>query len=608
MYRGSWLLVLLPLLIAALSVARPDPLPAPPLPPTFDEQAAAALARDLARLHPNRAPATEGALGAARWVRSQLAAYGYGRSRGRSLRVDRFSTEVAGLGRVELVNVSAVVDGPADDAIVVLAHRDDSGLGPGANDNGSGTGALLELARGYAGGGSAQVRPEHDLVFVSTDGGAFGGVGAERVAARALRDRILAVVNLDSVAGAGRPRLEIAGDGPRSPSGTLVATAAARIEEQTGTEPGRPGAIGQLVDLALPFSLYEQAPFVGRKIPAITLTTSGSRPPEPRTDDAERLRETRLGELGRAAQLLVGSLDQVEFDGRTSSYLYLGARHVRGWAIEIALIAALLPFLIASVDLFARCRRRGIALGPAVRSYRSRLGFWLFAGALFQLFAVAGIWPDGAARPVNPQSAAAGDWPVLGLLGLAALALPAWLVTRARLLPRRPLSETEALAGHAAALLALALVSLLVVATNAFALVFLLPSLHAWLWLPQLRDRPAAARAAVLLLGLAGPAMVVLSFAIRFGLGLDAPWYVAELVALGYIPLPAFVFFLAWAAAAAQLTTLAAGRYAPYPSAAERPPGGPIRGLVRAVILRILRRRARRRGAVPARHPAGARP
>ena len=77
----------------------------------------------------------------------------------------------------------------------------------------------------------------------------------------------------------------------------------------------------------------------------------------------------------------------------------------------------------------------------------------------------------------------------------------------------------------------------------------------------------------------------------RFGLGLDAPWYLAELVAIGYVSIVAFVLVLCWLAGAAQLTAIATGRYAPYPSAAERPPLGPIRSTVRARRPRRPRRR-----------------
>jgi uncharacterized protein with von Willebrand factor type A (vWA) domain len=47
------------------------------------------------------------------------------------------------------------------------------------------------------------------------------------------------------------------------------------------------------------------------------------------------------------------------------------------------------------------------------------------------------------------------------------------------------------------------------------------------------------------------------------------------------------------AAAAAQLAAAVVGRYAPYPAAHERGPRGPIRELVRTVVLAI--RAARRR-------------
>jgi hypothetical protein len=262
---------------------------------------------------------------------------------------------------------------------------------------------------------------------------------------------------------------------------------------------------------------------------------------------------------------------------------------VRGWAIELVLIGALLPFLAATVDLFARCRRRRIRVAPALRSYRSRLAFWVWCGAVFGLFGLAGVWRGGSARPPSLDSV---QWPTGGLVALAALAGVGWLVARDRLLPRRPVRTEEELAGHTAALLALGVVGLLVVATNPFGLVFLLPSLHIWLWLPQVRERQAWVRAAVLLAGLAGPALLVWSFAGRYGLGWDAPWYIAWLFAIGYAPLPAFVVTLAWAAAAGQLAALACGRYAPYPPAAERPPRGPVRQTIRRLVLARRRRRA----------------
>src|SRR5205823_14269713 len=109
-------------------------------------------------------------------------------------------------------------------------------------------------------GGGRRVTPAHRILFLSTDGGSSGGLGAEHFAAEAARRKdVVAVVNLDSLGGTGRPRLEFAGDTTRSPAASLVETAALRILEQTGSRPSRPSALRQLVDLAFPFSLYAQA-------------------------------------------------------------------------------------------------------------------------------------------------------------------------------------------------------------------------------------------------------------------------------------------------------------------------------------------------------------
>jgi hypothetical protein len=588
MYRGTWLVVALPLLVAAFSVSRPAPLAAPPLPPAFDRTAVRALATDLARTHPDRFPGSAGATGAAQWFSDQLAPYGF------KTHADTFFATIPGHGRVRLENLVAIAQGRSPDTIVVMAHRDNTGTGPGANDNASGTAALIELARGYANpGGALRARPTHRIVFLSTDGGAFGGLGAAHFAADRVQSRdVVAVVNLVAIGGDGRPRLELAGDSPRSPAASLVESAADRVLDQTGSLPTRPSALRQLIDLAFPFSVYEQAPFVARGIPAVTLTTARDRPPASFQDTPEGLNPDRLAQVGRSTQELLSSLDQgLELAQGTSSYVYLGPRIVRGWALELVLIAALLPFLAAAVDLFARCRRRRIPLTPALRSFRSRLGFWLFVGLLFALLGFAGAWPQGAPRPPSLESSAATKVAFLPVVVLLLGSALAWLVARERLLPRRPVVPEEELAGYTAAFLALAVVSLLVVGTNAFALVFVLPSLHAWLWLPQVRGRTAWPRAFLVVAGLAGPLVLLWSLGSRYGLGLHAPWYLAVLVSVGYVPLTTVAVVLAWAAAAGQVAALATGRYAPYPGPRERPRLGPIRSIVRSVVLGILRRR-----------------
>jgi hypothetical protein len=593
MYRGTWLVLSIPLLLAAFSVARPSPLPQA-FPPAFDSASAETLAEEFSRFYPMRFPGTTGAGLAADWYRSQLRPYGL------SVRSQPFTAQVPGYGRLRFENLVTTVRGRSDRRIVVLAHRDDLGTGPGANDNATGTAALIVLARSFATPVTTeadQPGPVHTLVFVSTDGGALGGVGANHYA-RTEGDDVDAVINLDALAGPGPPRLQLAGDRPRSPALALVRTATVRIAEETGIVPLRPSAARQLLDLAFPFSLYEQAPFVGRDISALTITTQGDTPLPAELDTEARLRtllqSPRMGQLGGAAQTLIGSIDQgLEVMRGGPPYIYFGTRAVRGWAVELVLVAALLPFLAVAVDLFARCRRRRIPLGPAVRSYLSRLAFWLFVGLAFAIVARLGGWPQGDPLPIPPQAAAAQTWPVKAIVALVLVSALAWIVARHRLIPRREVLLEEELAGYTAALLMLGLVSLLVVAVNAFALVFVLPSLHAWLWLPQFQSRPIWTRAALLLAGFAGPALLLWSLSERLGLGTDSAAYLVELVAIGYVPVPLVLLFLAWLAVSGQLAALSARRYAPYPSAEERPPRGPVRQLIGTGVLAIERRRRR---------------
>jgi hypothetical protein len=568
-------------------VSRPTALPRPTLPPTFDGGGAATLAKALSAQDPIRTPGSPADLDSAQWFQSQMTALGL------AAHMEDFGATIPGTGAVRLHNVFSVVPGRSPQTIVLTAHRDNAGSDLVLHrDNAAATAALIQIAASYAHAGSGPgVRPEHTIVFLSTDAGASGSLGARYFVEHAREARnVLAVVNLDTIATSRRPEIQISGPGPHSTSPTLLASAIARLSDQTHESPGRPSLFGQLVDLAFPFSLYEQWPFLDHGISAITLTTAGDRPVS--DPPVAHLDADRLGQMGGAAQSLVTSLDQgLELSQGTSSYVYFGGRIIHGWAIALLMIALVVPFAVASVDLFARCRRRHIPLGPAFRAYRRRLGFWLWIGALFELFALFGAFPQGAAVPPDPASSAAGDWPRVALTAFVLVVAASWLVARRRLVPTRVPTAEEELAGQTAALLVLGLISLLVMATNVYALLFFLPSLHAWLWLPQVRARPAVTRGLVFAAGLIGPLLLLGLFAKRFHTGLDTPWYLAELEAIGYVPTVAVVLALAWFAVAAQLLVSSSGRYAAYPGGAEGTPPGVIRNGVRIVVLGLRGRR-----------------
>jgi hypothetical protein len=564
--RAASLLVVAPLLLLMLTIVRPGPYPASALPPAFDGASATGLATELVRDFPDRQPGTAGATGAASWVKDKLALYGL------TAREDSWEQDIPGLGRVPLENLVTVIPGATQDSILVLAHRDNIGVGPGANDNASGTAALIELARGYGRLGTVAGRPTpmHTLIFLSSDGGAYGGYGAEHFAATSpLRGRLRAVLSLDGIGGAATPRLELAGYAPRSPTPALLRTADVRVAEQQGRPPARPGWLPQLVDLGIPFGYGEQAPFLARGISAIRLTTASDRGADAAGDTTARLSVKRFTQLGRATDSILASLDGgIELVGGTAAHVYLGSRIIRGWAIELVLLTMLVPFFVGTIDLFARCRRRRLRLAGAWRALRTRFAVWLLIGVLAGLGALAGVFPRGSDIPPAPDSPAVTSWPVAGLLVLGALAALAWWRAHRVLAPVAPATDDEVLAGYLVALLALGGVAIATTLISPYGLVFVIPSLYAWLWLPQADRGSGWARDALFGVGLTGPALALVVIGTQLGLGLDTPLYIVSLMTLGFIPWTTVLTLIVWAAVAAQLGSLAAGRYRAIPRAA----------------------------------------
>jgi len=568
-------IVVAPAILALLfSVATTGTLPRSSLEPLFDTSAAATLAKRLSTEYPARVPGTVEAEGAARWYGETISALGL------ATEEETWSEELPDLGSVELRNVVTVVPGRSEESIILVAHRDNAGTSQPLGDNASGTAALIELARGFAPQETGpDPLPQRTLVLVSTDGGAYGGAGAAHFARLSqYAGDAIAVVVLDGLGGAGRPRIAIAGDRPSSPARALVSTAAARVEEQTGAAPTLPSVLTQLVDLGIPFAAGEQGPFLAAGIAAITLTTSEKNDPAiPAGDPDTPLSARRLGQLGRATEALVGSLDaSVGGAFRTPDSLFFGDRAASGWTVRFALVVAVVPFALGVFDLLVRARRRGLPLAAAARGLRARLLLWLYGGLLLWIGAIAGVLPTGAPLPPPPYSSFLVDAPLAGLSILAIAFALGWLVGRRRLIPERDASPEERLAGFAAALGWLALVAIAFAVVTPYALVFVLPSLYAWIWLP-LRGR-VWERVVLYVAGLAGPVLGLVLLAVELDLAvLDAPLYVAGLATVRYLSIGSVLLAAAWAAAAAQLAALAFGRYAAYAGGTEPPPPGIVR-------------------------------
>src|SRR5262249_60531196 len=128
------------------------------------------------------------------------------------------------------------------------------------------------------------------------------------------------------------------------------------------------------------------------------------------------LSPSRQGQIGWAAQSVIDLIAQgLVLDTNPSSYVLVGSsRIIAGWAVETALIALTVPVLLATLDLLTRRRRPALPLGGAARAQGRRLGFWLYAVVLFWLFAGAGLWINGEARPLSPFSPAVRRSPPRG--------------------------------------------------------------------------------------------------------------------------------------------------------------------------------------------------
>ena len=108
MYRGTWLLVGIPLLIAAFSVSRPQPLRPPALPPAFEAAGATADAQEFGAGLPGPVSGGRQRAGAASWVADRLAGLGL------QTQTDRFHVEIPGRGGADLQNVIARAPRPVE--------------------------------------------------------------------------------------------------------------------------------------------------------------------------------------------------------------------------------------------------------------------------------------------------------------------------------------------------------------------------------------------------------------------------------------------------------------------------------------------------------------
>ncbi len=536
LYRAAFLPAVLAVVLAMFSLeSRPPPLPqglaADVL---FDGRQAAGQADVIADRAPNRRAGTLGDAATA-----ELVAQTFG-DRGFTVERDAFRSQ----GR-DLVNVSGRRPGRRREQVVVVAARDAPGP-PDRAGSAADTAALIELARVFEGRSS-----ERTLVLASVDGARLGQAGARRLAERlrSSRDGVVAVL---VVSGLGTPSDEpplVSWSGDTSRVGIgLERTAAEAVRLELDTRVEASSVSGQLSRLAFPIGVGAQGVFLDAGLDSLRFSGSGEL--DPPAD--QRLDPNRIGGLGRAALRTLSSLDvsgAPEHGPRT--YVTAVSQVLPGWVVSILAMALLLPAVVASIDAFARARRRREPVLPALRNI-GLVAAALLGGLLMAKFlTVVGATPGAPAAAVDP-SALPLDVPAVIVLATVVLVTAGLLYVVFRFFGA---GDPAAAGTGCAAALVLCGAALVLWVLDPYAALLAVPAVHLWVLAMLLDPRPTRrVRIIALVGGLLPPAIVALYYSIALGMNpLHGAWYLL-MSAMGGTP--SLATLLVWVALAAAFSTV----------------------------------------------------
>ncbi len=524
----------------------------------FDPSRAAKKAKRLAAGFPERAMGTQGSREAADWIESQLARAGLKTER------QEFEAWLAG-GRVKGVNVVGIDRGIRDGIVVIIAHYDiPFHVREGAMDDASGVGVLLELARVFG-----RKKQKKTLVFVASDGEEWGMLGARHfVRTHPAPGRIRAAVSLDSVPLEHPEKIFLRGEGQfRGRVPLWLRLLAEDCVVKAGGEPAADDTFAQFVSRAVNISSTDQGPFLRAGIPGIDLGGSLSNSPLARDvyhtvrDTSENLRPELFGVYGNAAELMVHTLDALDYSTdnnplylRTGKRTYVGRSGVR--AMQIMLFV---PLLLATCFQYYNLRTREDFLRSALTEVGSLLLFllpWAVALATLYLLVWKNVIPRYELYPATPLDPFLSEpnWTALSVVGAAFLA--AWASV---FWGRRSLSlswRVDFACSKAVCLdflLTLAVISLFL---NGFAAgIFLAPAALLWIWVDTGRNPMRICVNAALTLGAVIP-LVLLTVALSrdLMLGPYVLWYFA--LGAGYRFFSPITVLIAVAAATAGVRLL----------------------------------------------------
>jgi len=569
LYRAAFLPALLALIVAAFSLEdRPAPVPQTLAADVlFQGRTAAASATRLATAFPDRRPGSTGDRGAGMEVAHAFNADGF------TTVLDRFQADDG----TPLMNVIGRRAGASRHQIVIVAARD-AGTVPDGPSSAADTAAIMEIARVLQGTPSRKT-----ITIASVDGSTLGELGTHRLLAKLPdRNRVEAVLVLSNLGAAGPrvPPIQGWSNGSQRVGVGLERTAAESESEELGRLPHSPVSAAQMIRIAFPIGLGAQGPLLESGLDAVRFSGSGELPPAKDKRGVDQISPDRLGSLGRSVLRTVFAIDQTPEppERGPTTYVTVANKLLPGWAIGLLAMALILPALVASIDAFARARRRRERVGG--------FGRWVLGGVLAvvaglvlaKLMELAGIVAAPPQSPVAPELRPVHGGDVAVMAVVAATVALGWWVARRMTLGRgeRRLDLAAPGAGCAIALV-LSVLTFAIWFVNPYAALMLVPALHLWLIasIGRVPDRGAAAPALVLV-GLLPLAAVVLYYMSRLSLNpVEGLWYVFLLVTGGTIGVAAALFACVFLGLFGSLVSILVARARRPPMAKPEEPARP---------------------------------
>jgi hypothetical protein len=424
---GSFVLVLLLWLLTPLLLSKHEPAWTPSQAAlSFDASRACAITKEFVGKNPRRTLGSLESRGSSGFIHDYLADLGY------TITYTHFDARIA--RRIQVGrNVLAFKKGSSDEILALVAHYDAAGASvPGAIDNGSGVGVLLELARVFA-----SVPTHRNLLLIFSDGGEWGSLGARDIAeSYPQRGRIAAVLSLDHVSAGALAALCLEETGQLGGfTPPWLRQLAREAVKKQGMRVISPSALNEHLERAILISGTDQGPFLKAGIPAINLgSVSADQAREKAVlhtpqDTIENLQIASIQKYGLAAERITRTLDELqtapaESAGcfRLRNGLYLGPG-----AMRFLHIISFLPFALLLSFQLNHFRGRLNSIG-AGRELLVCLGTVLPLFSIFFFIGVAralrhipiySLYPATAKDPIlmNPP------WNVLGIIFAAALIL-----------------------------------------------------------------------------------------------------------------------------------------------------------------------------------------